>query len=71
MMELEAGDSALMGKLLYKAQELAKEPGLASPAGCEEAGCRFVINCKSHGGQTVDHIHIHVLGGRQFIWPPG
>ena len=65
MMELKASDSALMGKLLYKAQELAKIQG------CEEAGCRFVINCKSHGGQTVDHLHLHVLGGRQLIWPPG
>ena len=65
VMELEAGDSATMGKLFFKAQELAK--GL----GCEEKGGRFVINCKTHGGQTVDHIHLHFLGGRSLSWPPG
>jgi histidine triad (HIT) family protein len=63
IMELE--DSSLPGKLLFKAQQLAKENG------CEEKGARFVINCKSHGGQTVDHLHCHVLGGRFLSWPPG
>ena len=65
IMELEAADSALIGRLLFKAQELAKENG------CADKGGRFVINCKSHGGQTVDHIHLHVLGGRHLGWPPG
>jgi histidine triad (HIT) family protein len=65
VMELEPGDTALMGRLLFKAQELA------AGNGCAENGARFVINCKSHGGQTVDHIHCHVLGGRFFTWPPG
>jgi histidine triad (HIT) family protein len=65
LMELEAGDEALMGRLLNKAQELAKE------LGCEEKGARFVINAKSDGGQTVDHLHIHILGGRSLGWPPG
>ena len=65
IMELEAGDSGLAGRLLFKAQELAKS------SGCEEKGARFVINCKSHGGQTVDHLHLHVLGGRPLKWPPG
>jgi histidine triad (HIT) family protein len=65
IMELDAADSALTGRLLFKAQELAKS------SGCEEKGARFVINCKSHGGQTVDHLHIHVLGGRYLVWPPG
>jgi histidine triad (HIT) family protein len=65
LMELEAGDTALAGRLLNKAQELAKEQG------CGEKGARFVINAKSDGGQTVDHLHIHVLGGRALGWPPG
>ena len=71
IMELDADDTALLGRLFFKAQELAKEPGLASPEGCAEKGARFVINCKSHGGQTVDHLHCHVLGGRFLKWPPG
>jgi histidine triad (HIT) family protein len=50
---------------LNKAQELAKK------LGCGENGARFVINAKCHGGQTVDHLHIHVLGGRFLGWPPG
>ncbi|GHV93765.1 histidine triad nucleotide-binding protein [Spirochaetia bacterium] len=65
LMELEAGDGVLIGRLLNKAQELAKE------LGCEEKGARFVINAKSDGGQTVDHLHIHILGGRSLGWPPG
>ena len=65
LLELEAGDAALAGRLLGKAQELAKEQG------CAEKGARFVINAKSDGGQTVDHLHIHILGGRALGWPPG
>jgi histidine triad (HIT) family protein len=65
VMEMDEQDSALMGKILFKAQKLAAE------LGCEEKGGRFVINCKSDGGQTVDHIHLHVLGKRPLAWPPG
>lgn len=65
LMETGAADTELLGKLLLKAQGLAKE------LGCEEKGARFVINCKSHGGQTVDHLHLHVMGGRHMRWPPG
>jgi histidine triad (HIT) family protein len=65
IMELESGDSGLIGRLLYRAQALATE------LGCGEKGARFVINCKSDGGQTVDHLHCHVLGGRPLDWPPG
>jgi histidine triad (HIT) family protein len=65
VMDMERGDAALAGRLLDKAQELAKE------LGCAEKGARFVINAKSDGGQTVDHLHIHVLGGRPLSWPPG
>ncbi len=65
LMELEEEDGALAGKLLLKARELAVR------LGCAEKGARFVVNCKSHGGQTVDHLHLHVLGGRPLSWPPG
>jgi histidine triad (HIT) family protein len=65
IMELPPDDSALLGRLLFKAQELAAENG------CADKGARFVVNCKSHGGQTVDHLHCHVLGGRFLAWPPG
>jgi histidine triad (HIT) family protein len=65
IMELEPEDIPLAGRLLHKAQELAREQG------CAEEGARFVINCKTHGGQTVDHLHVHILGGRFLSWPPG
>ena len=65
IMEATAEDAALLGQLLFKAQEIAQNNG------CAEKGARFVINCKSDGGQTVDHIHCHVLGGRFMTWPPG
>ena len=55
--EITPEDAGLVGRLLCKAQELAKVKG------CEEKGGRIVINTKSDGGQTVDHLHIHFLGG--------
>ena len=64
-METGQEDTLLLGKLLYKAQELLAEQG------CAEKGGRFVLNCKSDGMQTVEHIHLHVLGGRPLLWPPG
>ena len=64
LFELEEADKDLIGRLLYKAKELAMER-------CEEKGGRFVINTKREGGQTVDHLHIHFLGGRALGWPPG
>ena len=65
IMEFGKEDCGLAGKLLLKASELAVE------LGCAENGARFVVNCKSDGGQTVDHFHIHVLAGRRMAWPPG
>ena len=59
LMELEESDSPLMGRLLYRAQLLAKQEGLG------EGGARFVFNCKGDAGQTVWHIHCHVLGGKR------
>lgn len=61
---LSEADSALTGHMLFTAQRLAKEQG------CEE-GFRVVMNCNELGGQTVQHIHMHVLGRRQMTWPPG
>jgi histidine triad (HIT) family protein len=54
----------LLGHLLLVAQEVAAKSGL-------EKGYRVVINRGEHGGQTVDHLHVHVLGGRALSWPPG
>jgi len=71
LLELEPEDLALAGRLLGKAGELAKKPGIAGPDGCGEKGARFVINAGQDGGQSVDHLHIHILGGRTLVWPPG
>jgi len=65
LMEMTAEDSGLLGRLVFRAQELAREQG------CGERGARFVFNCKADGGQTVPHVHLHVLGGRVLDWPPG
>lgn len=62
--EAEAGDEALLGKLLLAAAEVAREQGLGR-------GYRVVISTGAEGGQTVDHLHVHLLGGRQMHWPPG
>ncbi|MDR2543320.1 MAG: histidine triad nucleotide-binding protein [Treponema sp.] len=65
LMEMDSCDVALVGRLFHKAQEIAKEQG------CEQKGGRFVVNAKIDGGQTVDHLHVHFLGGRSLGWPPG
>jgi len=57
-------DHALMGHLLLTAKRVAAGAGLSN-------GYRVVINTSVDGGQTVDHLHLHVLGGRQMSWPPG
>lgn len=62
--DLDQDDEALAGHILYTAQRLAKEQGC-------DAGFRVVMNCNEMGGQTVYHIHMHVLGQRQMQWPPG
>lgn len=59
-------DSTLLaGQLLQTAVQLAKIEGIS------EAGYRTVFNCNKKGGQEVYHVHLHLLGGRQMIWPPG
>ncbi|MES9830687.1 MAG: histidine triad nucleotide-binding protein [Candidatus Thiodiazotropha sp. DIVDIV] len=58
-------DAELMGKLYLAAAKVAKQEGLDGP------GYRTVVNCNEQAGQTVFHIHLHLLGGRQMKWPPG
>lgn len=57
--ELKADDKSLVGHMVATAQQLAKDNGI------DEAGFRLVMNCNAEGGQTVFHIHLHLLGGRQ------
>jgi histidine triad (HIT) family protein len=61
----DAGDPALVGRLAMAAAALAKREGYA------ERGYRAVINTNAEGGQTVYHLHVHLLAGRQHGWPPG
>lgn len=58
-------DTLLLGKLLVAARKVAEAEGIA------KSGYRLVINNGAHGGQTVDHLHVHLLGGRHLTWPPG
>jgi len=64
LVELSDDDASLVGHLVLTARRLASELGLT-------AGYRLVINCGPDGGQSVDHLHVHVLGGRALNWPPG
>lgn len=63
--DLEEGDTLLAGKLVLAAVRYAKSQGFA------DDGYRCVINCNRHGGQSVYHLHLHLLAGRQLTWPPG
>ena len=65
LLDLEADDEALVGKLVRTASELARKEGIA------ERGFRLVANCNREAGQSVDHLHFHLLGGRPMRWPPG
>ena len=62
--EAEANDVELLGHLLLVAARVARESGLSS-------GYRVIINNGPDGGETVPHLHVHVLGGRSLTWPPG
>jgi histidine triad (HIT) family protein len=62
--DAESKDHALMGHLLLTAKRVAQQAGLKN-------GYRVVINSGPDGGQTVYHLHLHILGGRQMTWPPG
>ena len=63
--DINEEDKSLIGELFIVAKEIAKKEGIS------EKGYRTIFNCNEHGGQTVYHIHLHVLGGRQLEWPPG
>jgi len=63
--DLAPDDAAVIGKLFLAATKWAKEQGFA------DNGYRCVMNCNKDGGQTVFHIHLHLLAGRQMHWPPG
>ncbi len=63
--DVQPQQAELVGKMVLAAQQIAREQGIA------EKGYRLVMNCNEDGGQTVFHIHMHVLGGRPMSWPPG
>jgi len=63
--ESTVSDEPLLGHLIYTAQKIAKEQGL------HDTGFRLVINNGPDGGESVPHLHVHLLGGRRLAWPPG
>jgi histidine triad (HIT) family protein len=63
--EAGAADRDLLGHMILQASAIARELGHA------EKGYRLVANCQADAGQSVFHVHIHILGGRRFAWPPG
>lgn len=63
--DVQIEDTALVGHMIVIAQRLAEKEGIAN------SGYRLVMNCNEDGGQTVYHIHLHLLGGRGMRWPPG
>jgi len=62
---LAAADSGLLGEVITEAHRVAAAEGVS------DSGYRFVFNTGEHAGQTVPHVHVHVLGGRALTWPPG
>jgi histidine triad (HIT) family protein len=65
VLDLGPSDGALIGDIFRVAAKLAAEQGIA------QKGFRVVVNCGSDAGQTVFHLHYHLLGGRHLSWPPG
>ena len=65
MAELQDSDGGLLGRLMFAGNKVAKLKGIA------DAGYRVVVNTGAHGGQSVFHLHLHILGGRHLAWPPG
>ena len=61
----EVSDGRLLGEMLLLARDIARDEHIA------EAGYRVVLNTNRDGGQTVFHLHLHLLGGRRLTWPPG
>ena len=65
MGDARATDQSLLGTLMLAASQIAAKEGL------DRSGYRVVVNHGEHGGQTVPHLHLHLLGGRPMTWPPG
>ena len=65
MAEATADDKAVLGHMVVKAADIARELGVS------DQGYRLVVNTNGWGGQTVFHLHMHLLSGRQLSWPPG
>jgi histidine triad (HIT) family protein len=65
MNEFVDNDAGLLGRMVIAAKNIAKQEKLA------DRGYRLVMNCGQDGGQSVAHVHLHLLGGRQLGWPPG
>lgn len=63
--DLTPADAELIGRMYLAAQRIAREEGIA------DDGYRTLFNCNHDGGQAVYHLHLHLLGGRQMLWPPG
>ena len=63
--DIAESDTDVIGQLFLAAKEIATKEGIAEP------GYRVVMNCNAGAGQTVFHVHLHLLGGRPFNWPPG
>ena len=63
--DLTEADGPLLGRLFAVAAGVARDEGIA------DGGYRLVTNVGRWGGQTVDHLHLHLMGGRPFVWPPG
>jgi len=63
--EMADGDEALIGRVFAMARDVARDQGV------QEGGYRLVTNIGRNAGQSVDHLHVHVLGGRRLTWPPG
>jgi len=65
LVQLQSADAELLGHMWLVIPKVAAELGLS------ESGYRVVVNCGREGGQSVDHLHFHILGGRSMKWPPG
>ena len=65
LLDAKPGDTLLLGQLMQAAVHVARTLGL------DETGFRVVVNAGADGGQSVDHLHLHLLGGRPLLWPPG
>lgn len=63
--DIQPGHAELVGRMYLAAKHIAKQEGIDGP------GYRTAMNCNAQAGQTVFHIHLHLLGGRAFSWPPG